>query len=60
MKCAICGQEIKDGRAIKLFEKDVCNLCIYSISEIAVSHVLYDFYKDRIKEIQRNKLMEIL
>lgn len=60
MKCFICGQEIENDRAIRLFDKEVCSLCLYSIGEIAINHVLYDFYKDRIKELQRIKIQEVL
>jgi hypothetical protein len=60
MVCEICGEKISDLKSIRLFDKDICSLCIYSIAEIPVNHILYDFYKDRVKNLQMKKIKEIL
>jgi hypothetical protein len=60
MVCSICQGEIKKTKSIKLFNHHVCSLCIYSIGRIHVDNIFFDYYKDRIKELQRQKLKEIL
>ncbi|WP_133629114.1 sigma factor G inhibitor Gin [Fonticella tunisiensis] len=58
MICSVCGEET--SKSIKLFDKDICSLCMISIKEVPVNHILYDFYKDRIKKIQMQKIKELL
>lgn len=60
MKCEICSEEIYDLKSIKLFEGDICRLCMCSMAEIPVNHILYDFYKDKIRSVLMKKLHEVL
>lgn len=56
MKCSICYGTIKYSR-INLLGKDICSLCIKSIGDIDVDNIFYDFYKDRIRNIVKLKLL---
>lgn len=60
MKCAICQGEISDKSSIRLFSSDICSLCIYSIGQIHVNHIFFDYYKDKLREIQRKMIQETL
>jgi hypothetical protein len=60
MSCSICGGEIKGKNKIRLFNTDICGLCIYSIGQIHVNHIFFDYYKDRIKELQRKIIIDVL
>jgi hypothetical protein len=60
MKCSICQGEIKSKSITRLFNKDICGLCIYSIGQIHVNHILFDYYKDRIKDLQRKAIIDVL
>lgn len=56
MRCFICENEIKDRNNISLLDEKICSLCVASIGEIKINHILYNFYKDKIREIYRLKL----
>lgn len=53
MRCSICFGEIKDKSAVKILHRDICMLCITSIIKISVNNIFYDYYRDRIKDIER-------
>ncbi|EYE89848.1 hypothetical protein Q428_00025 [Fervidicella metallireducens AeB] len=53
MRCFICENEIKDGNGINLLNEKICSLCVASIGEIKINHVLYNYYKDKIRDIYR-------
>lgn len=60
MRCFICSEKIENEIPLKLFEKNICRLCMYSIAEVSVDNIFYDFYKERIKMIQQQKLKETI
>lgn len=56
MKCSVCYGKAGSNK-INLFGNDICSLCIKSIGDIDVDNIFYDFYKDRIKNIVKLKLL---
>lgn len=56
MKCSICRIETGDRGCIILFGKEICKLCMKSIGSISVDNIFYDYYMDRIKDIEAAEL----
>lgn len=59
MKCSICYGKTGPN-TINLLGNYICPLCIKCIAEIDADNIFYDFYKERIKDIIKSKLLSPL
>ncbi len=53
MRCFICSEEIKNEKPLEIFKANICEACVQSINEIHAEDIFYDFYRDRIKNIEK-------
>jgi hypothetical protein len=60
MKCPICYENMDNDKNIRIFDSEICSMCLSSIGKIDVENIFYDYYKDRIKHIQSSIMKDLI